>query len=123
MEEFAAYVKATLCKLIGFTCIAAAALALCGGTQYISGWCIGSGVNIIYFLMMTSRAVRAVQLPPERAVVFIRGGAILRLIMIVLVLIIVSQFPEIHFGAAAAGLFTYRVTIFADAVMRHVRQR
>lgn len=123
MKEFAAYVKATLCKLIGFTCIAAAALAVSGETQYILGWCVGSGVNIVYFLMLVSRSVRAVQLPPERAVVFIRGGALLRLMLIVLVLIIASQFPAVHFAAAAAGLFTYRVVIFADAVIGHVRGR
>nr|WP_206081469.1 ATP synthase subunit I [Megasphaera sp. SW808] len=123
VEEFVRYVKATVCKLIGFTCFVAAVLAACGEMQYITGWCIGNGINIVYFLMLTSRSARAVQLPPARAVALIRGGAVLRLVMIVLVLIVVAQFPSIHFGAAVAGLFTYRVTIFADMLIRHVRQR
>ncbi len=123
MEEFVRYVKATLYKLIGFTCFVAAVLAVSGETQYITGWCIGNGINIAYFLMLTSRSARAVQLPPARAVALIRGGAVLRLVMIALVLIVVAQFPSIHFGAAVAGLFTYRVTIFADMLIRHVRQR
>ena len=49
MEAFYTYVKATICKLIGFTCIVAAVLLLGGWWQYISGWCIGSGLNIVYF--------------------------------------------------------------------------
>lgn len=49
MEEFVRYVKATLCKLIGFTCFVAAVLAVSGETQYITGWCIGNGINIAYF--------------------------------------------------------------------------
>lgn len=123
MEEFARYVKATVCKLIGFTCFVAAVLAVCGETRHITGWCIGNGINIVYFLMLTSRSARAVQLPPAQAVALIRGGAVLRLVMIVLVLIVVSQFPSISFGAAAAGLFSYRVMIFADMLVRHMRQR
>lgn len=56
MEAFYTYVKATICKLIGFTCIVAAVLLLGGWWQYISGWCIGSGLNIVYF--SCSAAVR-----------------------------------------------------------------
>ena len=123
MEEFRNYVKTTIGKLVGFTCIVAAVLALAGKTQYIAGWCAGNGINLMYFLMLYSRSARALQLPPERAVAMIRGGAVLRLVMIVLVLIVISRFPSIHFGAAAAGLFTYRLTIFADALARRIRSR
>ena len=74
MEAFYTYVKATICKLIGFTCIVTAVLLLGGWWQYISGWCIGSGLNIVYFFMLSSRSVRALKLPPEQAAAFIRGG-------------------------------------------------
>ena len=64
MEAFYAYVKATIYKLIGFTCIVAAVLFAGGWWQYMSGWCIGSGLNIVYFFMLSSRSVRALKLPP-----------------------------------------------------------
>ena len=67
MEEFYAYVKATIYKLIGFTCIVAAVLFAGGWWQYMSGWCIGSGLNIVYFFMLSSRSVRALKLPPPQA--------------------------------------------------------
>lgn len=56
MEAFYAYVKATIYKLIGFTWIVAAVLFVGGWWQYMSGWCIGSGLNIVYF--SCSAAVR-----------------------------------------------------------------
>ena len=59
MEAFYAYVKATIYKLIGFTCIVTAVLFLGGGWQYISGWGLGSGLNSGYFVMLSSRSVRA----------------------------------------------------------------
>lgn len=123
MKEFIRYVKATVCKLIGFTCFVCAVLAVCGETQYITGWCIGNGINIIYFLMLTSRSARALQMPPAQAIALVRGGAVLRLVMIVLVLIVISQFPSIHFGAAVVGIFMYRAMIFADTIISHIRQR
>ena len=123
MEELVKYVKATVIKLIGLTCIVTAVLGAVGCQQYIFGWCIGSGLNIMYFLMLSSRSARAIHLPPEQAASFIRGGAIFRLLMICLVCIVILQFPSIHFGAAVAGIFSYRVIIFADAVGKHVRGR
>ena len=75
MEAFYAYVKATIYKLVGFTCIVTAVLFLGGWWQYISGWCIGSGLNIVYFFMLSSRSVRALKLPPGQAVpVHFPGG-------------------------------------------------
>lgn len=111
LTEFTTYVKRTIIYLIvlaaGVSCI----LWLGGWTAYIGGWCIGCALNIVYFLMMTSRSLRSLRLPPERAVYFIRGGAVLRLTMIVLVLIALTKVPQIHFGAVVAGILSYRILI------------
>lgn len=111
LTEFTTYVKQTIIQLLVLTVVVAVVLLLGGWPQYVSGWCVGCGLNIVYFLMMTSRGLRALRLPPERAVYFIRGGAVLRLTMISLALIVLSQFPIIHFGAAVAGILAYRVLI------------
>ena len=122
MEAFYTYVKATICKLIGFTCIVTAVLLLGGWWQYISGWCIGSGLNIVYFFMLSSRSVRALKLPPEQAAAFIRGGAVFRRIFVCLAGIVILQFPSISLGAALAGIFSYRVLIFADVLTARFRR-
>lgn len=123
MEELVRYVKATVIKLIGLTCIVATALGAIGCQQYIIGWCIGSGLNVLYFLMLSSRSARAIHLPPEQAASFIRSGAIFRLVMICLMCIIILQFPSIHFGAAVAGIFSYRIIIVADVIRKQLRGR
>ena len=110
MEEFYAYVKATIYKLIGFTCIVAAVLFAGGWWQYMSGWCIGSGLNIVYFFMLSSRSS------------FIRGGAVFRLVFICLAVIVILQFPSISLGAAVAGIFSYRVLVFADVLTARLRR-
>ena len=123
MEELVKYVKATIIKLIGFTCIVAAVLVAIGCQQYTIGWCVGSALNIIYFLMLSSRSARAIHLPPEQMATFIRGGAVFRLLMICLMCIIILQFPIIHFGAAVAGIFSYRIIIIADGIGKLIRDR
>lgn len=123
MTEFVQYVKATVLKLIGLTCIVAAVLFVVGWRQCVTGWCIGSGLNILYFLMLSSRSVRALKLPPGQAAAFIRSGAVFRLFMIGLILIVILQFPGIHFGAAVAGIFSYRMIVFADGIAALVRTR
>ena len=115
MEAFYAYVKATIYKLVGFTCIVTAVLFLGGWWQYISGWCIGSGLNIVYFFMLSSRSVRALKLPPGQAASF-------RLVFICLAVIVILQFPSISLGAAVAGIFSYRVLVFADVLTARLRR-
>ncbi|MCH4179008.1 MAG: ATP synthase subunit I [Megasphaera sp.] len=117
--------KATIFKFIGLTCIVTSLLALGGGWEYMTGWLAGCGVNLVYFAMLTSRCSRALHLPPERIVSFIRGGAGMRILLICLVLILISHYPSIHFWAAVAGILSYRIIIIADTVKNtiHLRRR
>lgn len=123
LSVFNAYVKRTLQELIVLTFVVTVILFLGGWPQYISGWLVGNGFNIIYFLMMTNRCLRALHLPPERIVLFIRGGALLRMFMIVVAVIIILQFPSLHFGAAIIGIFMYRVLIIPDLIYQYIRRR
>lgn len=122
LTAFTDYVKQTLRQLAGFTVLVTVCLLLTGEFTYITGWLAGCGINLIYFVMMSSRGLRALKLPPERAVYFIRGGAMLRLLMISLSLIVITQVPMIHFGAAAAGILSYRVLIFGREIWLQLRR-
>lgn len=121
-DVFFRYVKATLFKLIGLTCIVTAVLLGIGWWQYISGWCIGCLLNIVYFFMLSSRSVRALKLPPAQAAAFIRGGAVFRLFFLCLAVIVIVQFPSVSLIAAIAGIFSYRLVIFADVLFARVKR-
>ena len=123
LTEFTTYVKRTVQQLIGLTCVVTAILFIGGWGNLISGWLVGNALNIMYFIMMSSRCLRALHLPPERVVLFVRGGAVFRLLMIMLAFIVILQFPSIHLGSAIAGIFTYRVIILVDFVYRYIRKR
>jgi hypothetical protein len=108
-------------KMVAFSLIIAVILVVLGYTGYVWGWLVGSSLNVIYFLMLFSRTVRAMNLPPAKAVAFIQMGAVLRLFTIILVLIIILQFPIIHFGAAVAGILSFKVVIYLDTLIRSLR--
>ncbi|MGE1063085.1 ATP synthase subunit I [Megasphaera paucivorans] len=123
MNYFIDYIKGTLKKLIVFTCTITALLALCGYTNLILGWLIGCSLNIVYFLMLSSRSSRAMKMHPVQAVAFIKGGAFLRLITIILSLIVVLHFPVIHFGAAVAGVLSFKVYTYLEVTAKFVYTR
>ena len=52
----------------------------------------------------------------------IRGGAVFRLVFICLAVIVILQFPSISLGAAVAGIFSYRVLVFADVLTARLRR-
>lgn len=121
MYRYTDYIKTMLKKMVAFSLIIAVILVVLGYTGYVWGWLVGSSLNVIYFLMLFSRTVRAMDLPPAKAVAFIQMGAILRLFTIILVLIIILQFPIIHFGAAVAGILSFKVVIYLDTLIRSLR--
>lgn len=123
MEELLRYIKCTLLQLIGLTVVGAAVFYAVGLPHVVLGWCIGSGINIVYFAMLGSRSARAVKLPPECVVQFIRGGFALRFIVVCLAMIIIVQFPVINFWGAVGGCFSYRLVVFADAAWTHIHVR
>lgn len=120
MNPFVGYVKGMLKKLAVFTLVVTLILFLCGYSRFIGGWLVGSGLNLVYFLMLSSRSARAVAMPPAQAVAFIRAGALLRLMTIVLALIVITQIPAIHFGAAVAGVLSFKVLIFLEPLAKHI---
>lgn len=116
-----AYVRQVLMKLVAFTVIVGLVLAVAGQWRYIGGWLTGSIINLIYFVMLISRVHRAGVLPPIVAVRFMRTGAVLRLVTIVLLLIVVAKLPVIHFGATVAGILSYYVVLYIDALWRGIK--
>ena len=120
MDEFTTYVKGMLKKLLLFTLVITAVLMIAGGSRFVLGWLVGSGLNLVYFIMLSNRSARAMKMAPEQAVAFIRAGAFLRLVTIILALIVVTQFPVIHFGACVAGILSFKIFTYVDTLFQHI---
>lgn len=116
MEEFTRYVKMTLLRLLSLTLLVTGLLLLLGKAEYLSGWLIGCAINGVYFLMLCSRSFRAMKMDPAKAFTVLRGGALMRILTIVLILIVVLQFPSVRIWAVVAGILTYRILIYFEAV-------
>ncbi|PNH22359.1 ATP synthase subunit I [Megasphaera hutchinsoni] len=123
MEELLYYIKRTLWQLVAFTLVGTVILYITGLTYIVAGWCIGNLINMIYFAMLGSRSARAINLPPEHVVQCIRGGFVIRFLVICLAMIVIVHFPQIHLGGVMAGCFSYRIIIYMDAVWQHFHVR
>ena len=122
MDVFTLYVKKTVIRLAVGTVLGAVAAWAVGANEYISGWLIGSLVNLLYFVMLSSRLAKSARMPAEQALVFIRGGVVVRLLLIMLVLIVVLQFPQIRISSFVAGVMMYRVLSFGERFVKALQR-
>ena len=122
MDVFTLYVKKTVIRLAVGTVLGAVAAWAVGANEYISGWLIGSLVNLLYFVMLSSRLAKSARMPAEQALVFIRGGVVVRLLLIMLVLIVVLQFPQIRISSFVAGVMMYSVLIFGELFVKALQR-
>ena len=121
MEEFVAYVKHTIVRLLVMALAGTVVIAVSGYSIYLSGWLIGNLVNLLYFIMLSNRLAKSSKMAPERALLFIRGGAAVLLFFIALVLIVVLQFPQIRILPFVAGVMMYRILIFGETLVSALR--
>lgn len=116
MDELRRYVQHTLFCLIVLTASGVIFLLVMSLFGLISGWLIGCGLNVLYFIMLSNRSAKSMSMNPQSAYVSIRGGAFFRIMMIVLMVIVVLQFPSVNIWAVVAGIMSYRMIIFFEAI-------
>lgn len=63
MDVFTLYVKKTVIRLAVGTVLGVVAAWAVGANEYISGWLIGSLVNLLYFVMLSSRLAKSARMP------------------------------------------------------------
>ena len=120
MYRYADYIQQMLKKLVAFTISITVLLFFLGYERFVLGWLVGSGLNVVYFLMLCSRTVQSLNLPPEKVVAFIQAGALIRMLVIIAALVVILQFPIIHFGAAVAGVLSFKIYIYGEAIVKSV---
>lgn len=76
----------------------------------------GAAASVIYFLLMCFRIRRAAEMPPEKAVPYMRAGWILRLMFVVMVAILALKLDFANALAAILGLFLVHIVIIINAM-------
>jgi hypothetical protein len=121
MQEFRIHIRRTLAQL------GLLAIFLCGGVYFagypiaVPGLLLGIAGSAIYFLLMSYRVRKAVELAPEKAIGYMRAGWLLRLSFLVLILILSSLVKEISFVATVIGLFSLHIVMFLNSVVTLVK--
>ncbi|MEN6412128.1 MAG: ATP synthase subunit I [Veillonellales bacterium] len=85
-----------------------------GYSSWLSGLALGTITSIVYFLFMSCRVRKSVELPPHKAVSYMRVGWAIRLIFILLMLVLSVQIPSVHFWAAVAGMLSLQVVLLLN---------
>lgn len=117
MQEYRWEVKRILMQIVLWS------IALCSGAyaagygSWLPGLAIGTATSAVYFLFMSCRVRKSVELPPRKAIFYMRVGWVIRLTFILLMLILSVQVPVIHFWAAVAGLFSLQAVLLLNGGM------
>ncbi len=115
MDEYTIEVRRTLLQMVLFAAAAGGGYLLAGRPEAVLGLVLGTVISAVYFLLMGYRVKRASELPPERAVAYMRAGWILRLCFVVLALVLLLQWNAIPFLAAVVGLFSLQIVMILNA--------
>ncbi len=122
MEEFITKARCTLGQMALWGLATFVAAFLAGRADLIPGLALGTLTSVIYFLLMCYRVKKMADLPPARAVLYVRTGWLLRLLFISLMLVVSLHVPGVSFLAAVGGLFTLQIVLLLKAVVFVIRE-
>lgn len=87
-----------------------------------TGLLLGLVTGAVYFLYLYRQVENVKVLSKKQAVAHIRGGWVIRLGVILLVLIALSHFLRLNMLAFVAGFFTMPVLLFLNGMVMVIRQ-
>lgn len=117
MEEYLGHVRRVSLYAAILGCLAAGGTLAGGQLRPASGLLVGTVASLIYFWLMSYRVLRSAALPPHKAVGYMRGGWLVRLSFITLVLALCTALPGVSFPAVVAGLFVVQAAELLDAAV------
>ena len=90
---------------------------LSGRQSLLPGFGLGFLASISYYLLLSLRVRKLVDLPPEKAVGSMRMGWIVRLSLMTLVLILALNMPGIDFLSTVIGLFSFQLVLLVQTIL------
>jgi len=117
MNEYNLQIKRTFSQI----CLLAVFLLVCaclfGRAGSVPGLLWGIAVCMANFFMMAYRIERCAELPPDKAISYIRRGGMIRLAFVLLALALALKIRQLDFPATVVGLFLLQVVIAINAVV------
>lgn len=117
MQELLQEVKSTLFHMIAWSILVITAMFCVGWGYLIPGFIFGIICSIIYYLLMSYRIKRSVELPVAKAVSSMRTGWLVRLSFVILMLVLAARLQQINLWSAVAGLFSLHIVLLFKTVI------
>lgn len=121
MQELLLEVKRTLFYITVWGALVIAAMYYAGQSYLISGFIFGIICSMVYYLLMSYRVKKSIELPVAKAVSSMRTGWLIRLSFIVLMLVLAAKLQQINLWSAVAGLFSLHAVLLFNAVVYIIR--
>jgi hypothetical protein len=121
MHEYSLHIKQTLGKIGLLAIVVTGGAFISGHGTWIWGFLFGSMASVIYFFLMCYRIKNSADLPPEKAVAYMRSGWGIRLVFVSLVVIFALKTPQIDFLAAVVGLLSLHIVIILHGITIVIR--
>jgi hypothetical protein len=115
MQEYAIQIKRTLLQIGLLAVTMSVVTGVLGHATAVPGLLLGTVASIVYFLLMCYRIKRSAELPPIKAVTYMRVGWFIRMGFVALLLTVSLKIKEIEFWAAVLGLFSLQIVIIINA--------
>lgn len=90
---------------------------LAGRQHLLPGFGLGFLASISYYLLLSLRVRKLVDVPPEKTAAYMRMGWIVRLSLIILVLILALNMPGIDFLSTVIGLFSFQFVMVVQTIL------
>lgn len=120
-QEYLIEIRRTLLPYI-LLCLASCVGAYLGGKlQVMLGLFEGMVVGVVYFLMMSSRVQKSLELPMQKAVWYMRIGWFIRVAFVLMVFIATLRYSQVDFPALLAGFFLLHFAILVRPLLMVLR--
>ncbi|BBB91523.1 MAG TPA: ATP synthase subunit I [Methylomusa anaerophila] len=117
MNDFTGEIRRTVWGVLAWGLVTLLGAYLTERQRLVPGFLLGFAASIIYYTLMCFRIKRSVDLPPERAIGYMRSGWLIRLSFIVMILIISLRIPGVDFWSAVVGMFSLQIVFLLNAAI------
>ncbi|MPM69096.1 hypothetical protein SDC9_116040 [bioreactor metagenome] len=117
MQEFFKEVKRTLVHLAVWGGLVVGAMYFSGAVVLISGFMLGLGTSVIYYLLMSYRVKKSAELPAAKAISYMRVGGLGRLVFVIIMLFLAAKMRQINLWSAVAGIFSLHAVMVLNAAL------